>query len=382
MKNPHISALFIGVTDIRRAHLRYHDLTDLLFLCICATLCGADAYTQIASFGEERLAWLQKFGSFANGIPSHDTIQRVLELLDPRELERLLARWAQEMSELGNFSPLAIDGKAIRGTWKKTGYPGLTLVSVWASEQRLCLGVEAVQATGGEQLAAQSLLNLISIKGKIITADAHFLTPSFCQQIAEAKGDYVISLKANQPTLLAETVAIFAASTRDIAHHKGFDETETIEKSKGRLETRRCVSITCSDQLGASLVEKWPALRTLIQVTRHRVVHKRKSSKEEEQVQYYVSSLLADSARFQQLIRGHWGIENQQHYVLDVVLNEDGSTIRTGHGPKNMAILRRISLNLVQQHKPAKISLKGALFKAALSTERLENLLLGPKSDA
>ena len=116
MENSHLSALFVGVTDNRRAHLRYHDLTDLLFLCICATLCGADAYTQIASFGEERLAWLQKFGSFANGIPSHDTIQRVLELLDPRELERLLARWAQEMSELSDSSTFAIDGKAVRGT--------------------------------------------------------------------------------------------------------------------------------------------------------------------------------------------------------------------------------------------------------------------------
>lgn len=383
MKNLHIAALFDGITDTRRAHLRYYDLTDVLFLCICATLCGADAYTQIASFGEERLAWLQTFGSFANGIPSHDTVQRVLELLDTRKLDGLLGRWAQSLSILSEKSALAIDGKAVRGTWKKAGSPGLTLVSAWASDQRLCLGVEAVQLTGGEQLAAQTLLDLIAIKGKIITADANFLNKSFCEQIVAAKGDYVISLKANQPTLLAEAEAVFAQSTSPQPGVKNrFDETEIVERSKGRLECRKCVSTACLGFTDTPFATQWPGFRCFIQVSRQRSVRSGQGWKEERQVQYYISSLSSDATHFQALIRSHWRTENQQHYVLDVTFNEDRSTIRTGHGPKNMALLRRIALNLAQQHKPDKISLKGALFKAALSTDKLEKLLLGPKSDA
>jgi DDE_Tnp_1-associated/Transposase DDE domain len=210
MENTSIAALFEGVVDFRREHLRRYHLTDILFLCICASLCGADAYTQIAVFGEERQEWLQKFGAFPNGVPSHDTIQRTLELLPTQELGALLRNWSQSLCDLRAKEGVAIDGKALRGTWKKTGKPGLTLVSVWASNQRLCLGVEAVAATDGERAAAEILLDLIDLRGKVITADAGFAETCFCTKILNKKADYIIGLKANQPTLMAKAIACFA----------------------------------------------------------------------------------------------------------------------------------------------------------------------------
>jgi predicted transposase YbfD/YdcC len=378
MHNLNIVSLFDGIKDKRRAHLRCHELTDVLFLCICATLCGADTYTQIASFGEERLYWLKQFGSFAHNIPSHDTIQRVLELLDPNELSALLRRWSQTMRELSENTQVAVDGKAVRGTWKKTGVAGLTLVSLWAVDQRLCLGIEAVGASGGEQQAANTILNLISIKGQIVTADAAFLNQTFCTQVLDKKGDYVISLKANQPKMYAEAEEIFASyspKTTEKTTESVFSLNERTERNKGRQEYRGCVSTPCNAHLNTPFLQQLPGIRTLIRV-------QRRQDDKEPVFQYYASSLSVESFRFQEIIRKHWSVESQQHYVLDVALHEDRSSLRTGNGPKNMAILRRLALNLAQQHKPPKISLKSALFKAALSTGRLENLLLGPKSDA
>ena len=382
MQNAFILELFEGVTDFRRTHLRSYYLTDILFLCVCASLCGADAYTQIASFGEERQDWLKKFGAFATGIPSHDTIQRVLELLSPKELSSLLTKWSQSLSELRPRQALAIDGKALRGTWKRTGKPGLTLVSLWASEQRLCLGVEAVGPTGGEGAAAEALLELITLKGKIITADAGFLAPSFCAQIIAKKADYIVTLKANQPTLLADAVACFEEAATNSSANTAVYESNTLEKNKGRVERRDCLAISCRSTFSSKKTTDWPGLRTFIRINTHRSVRKAGAWTEEKQTRYYISSLLPESPTIQSIIRGHWGIENQQHYILDVTMNEDGSTIRSGHGAQNMALCRRIALNLARTNKPDKVSLKGAFFKAALSLDRLENLLLGSKSDA
>ena len=382
MQNAFIVELFDGVTDFRRTHLRRYHLTDVLFLCICASLCGADAYTQIASFGEERHEWLKKFGAFATGIPSHDTIQRILELLSPKELGPLLTRWSQTLSELRPSEALAIDGKALRGTWKKSGKPGITLVSLWASEQRLCLGVEAVGPTGGEGAAAAVLLELIALKGKIITADAGFLSPSFCEQVLAQKADYIVTLKANQPTLLADAVACFEETTADCSAKSVVYQSNTLEKNKGRVERRECLATCCKSAFLSEKAAAWPGLRTFIRINTHRAVRKAGGWTEEKQTRYYISSLLPESPVIQGIIRGHWGIENQQHYVLDVTMNEDGSTIRSGHGAQNMALCRRIALNLARTNKPDKLSLKGAFFKAALSLDRLEDLLMGSKSDA
>lgn len=365
------------VADWRREHRRFHGLADILFLCLCATLCGADTFTQIAYFGEARLDWLRRWLPYANGIPSHDTLRRVLQALDPQVLASLLTRWARAMQQLTPQQVVSVDGKALRGTWESSGGSGLTLVSLWASEARLCLGVAAVGEKGGEVAAAQTVLGLLDVAGTILTADAGFTHKAFAAQVVAREADYVLALRGNQPTLLAQAESVFATvGAEQVASY------ETQEKNRGRIETRHCQVTERLGHFGLEAATGWAGLRTLVKLDRQRVVRQQGEWVEQAETRYYLSSLPADAALHQAVIRQHWGIENQQHWLLDVVLREDQVRIRSEHAPENLALCRRIALNLAQAHKPEKISFKGALYKATLSTAMLQQLLFGTQSDA
>ena len=359
------------VPDPRIARHRWHKLRDILVIAVGAVLCGAESYPAIEDFGHEREEWLKQFLELPEGIPSHDTFNRVLRLMDPVPFQACFLRWMQAVAEVTTGEIVAIDGKALRRSFAKgTGKRAIHMVSAWASENGVVLGQRKVDTKSNEITAIPELLDLLALKGCIVTIDAMGCQRTIAQKIVARGADYVLALKGNQPTLEQAVERFFVTGPEAEAHRTRSEYHEQTEQGHGRVETR-CTWISADLEAELSAVA-WPGLQSIGMVEATRIL----GGKTSVEQRFYLSSLPPEAEQFAQAVRKHWGIENQLHWSLDVTFREDQSRLRTGHGAENFAVLRHIALNLLHQ-EPSTKSLPRKRLACALNPDYLLKVLLG-----
>ena len=361
---------FEDLTDPRIERTRVHDLFEVVVVALCGTIAGADSWTDLERFGNQRLSWLRTFLKLEGGIPSHDTFGRVFARLDPAELVGCIQQWLEEIGrEIG--SHIAIDGKTLRGSFDKAaGKNPLHLVSAWASEARLTLGQIAVDSKSNEITAIPLLLELLDLKGTTVTIDAMGCQKEIAAKIVAGGGDYLLALKENHPTLHEAVCQEFTVALEADTPPAAMRRHVTVETSRGRQECREYVALPAPQSLFG--FADWVGLATLVMVVRITET----GGVEKGEVSYYLSSLPTKVKKLAKLIRQHWSIESQLHWVLDVTFTEDASRIRQRHAPQTSAMLRRLAVSILSSDTSIKDNIRGKRYRACLSTDVLERLLL------
>jgi predicted transposase YbfD/YdcC len=347
------------IPDPRRERTKLHQLVDILVIAVCATICAAETWEEIEEFGQAKEDWFKKFLAFPNGIPSHDTFRRVFLLIKPKKFQEAFLMWVRAVAQMSEGDLISIDGKQVRGARTSSGKEGLWMVSAWASEQRLVLGQLKTIEKSNEITAIPLLLELLEVRGCIVTIDAMGCQTEIAAQIISQEADYVLSLKGNQG-LLHEAVAAYFEWAAE-SNFKGLEDEScrTLEKDHGRIEERRCW--VTEDTGWFREKAGWAGLRSFIMVEVERQVTGQAATVERR---YFISRLAADAKRALRAVRGHWGIENGLHWVLDVAFREDACRSRAGHAPENLATLRHIAVNLLKQERSCKLGIKSKRLKA------------------
>jgi predicted transposase YbfD/YdcC len=363
-----IAACFCDLVDPRLARTRRHELLDIVTVALCAVLAGAESWVEVAEWATIKLEWLRTWLPLPNGIPSHDTFGRVFSRLDPAQLETGFLRWVQllaaGMTTTGGI--VAVDGKTVRAARERQG-SALHVVSAWSSASRLVLGQEAVDAKSNEITAIPELLRRLDLHKQVVTIDAMGCQTAIADQIVTQGGDYVLALKANQADLLTNVRDSFALADAEMVQ-----STRQTDKGHGRLEVRTCRTITDPATLEwLNPTGAWAKLRCVAEV----VGERRIDGVVTRHTRYYLSSLVGDAHTIAQAVRSHWGIENQVHWVLDVAFREDASRARIGHSAANLAVIRKLALNLLRADPTRKIGVKGSRLKAAWDDAYLLHVL-------
>lgn len=365
---PTISLITIlrDVPDPRVDRTRDHDLTDLLVIALCTMLCGGESFYDMEEFAEVRQDWLKTFLTLRNGPPSHDTFNRLFQAMDPKAWSDALARWTQSVRAALGREIVALDGKSLRRALN-TGEDVRTIVGAWATQSGLLLGQRKTRDKSNEITVVPELLRILELSGCIITADALHCQKQIAKEIIEADADYVLALKGNQGTTFAEIKSYLNDAADRGA--KGLVFKETVDKGHGRLETRRYWQ---TEDIGWFADKtQWEGLRSVGMVESVREKNGHKSVER----RYYLSSLPENIEQFARAVRGHWSIENQLHWVLDVVFKEDQSRARTENAAENLAALRRLAVGIFKRDQKCKRSIKGKLMRAAIDPHYLLHLL-------
>jgi len=366
---------FGKLKDPRVNRRRRHLLMDIIAIAICGVICGCDDWQQIEVFGKNRRDWLKQFLQLPNGIPSHDTFERVFDRLDPAEFQRCFRDWMKTLCDVLNLKHIAIDGKTLRGSGSGPLKP-LHLVSAWAGANQLTLGQVAVDEKSNEIAAIPELLELLCLKGALVTIDAMGCQKDIAAKIVDRGGDYILPVKDNQPTLLADIQESFIKAHDTNFKGLDYDEFQTQDKGHGRRETRTYTIIKNPQTLTQK--DLWSKLSVIGVCTSTRIVGNPETDpdnvKESVEVRYFIGSRDADAATYAKALRDHWGIENTLHWQLDVSFAEDANRVTTRHGAENLALVRRLALGLLKQH-PSKQSIACKRLNAALDTNFLEETL-------
>jgi predicted transposase YbfD/YdcC len=357
-QSPLVTAL-AAVPDPRRQckNLR-HPLVDVLVVGFCGVLCGCEDFVELETFGRKKADFFRRFLELPEGIPSHDTFRRVFQAVCPQALQRCLIRWLQGIRQAAAPAAgdvVAIDGKALRRTFDRAkGLGALHLVSAWATANGLTLGQVAVDAKSNEVTAIPRLIELLDLKGCVVTIDAAGCQKDIAAQIVAKGADYVLALKENQPTLYEQVSDYFLEQLekegpdRKVRHHR------EVEEGHGRTETREAFVAPATKAMAAS--GAWPGLAAVVLVIRHSVDHA--TGKASDEARYFISSLPAKVRRLARAVRQHWGIENGLHWVLDVAFNEDRMRQRDRNGIENLALLNRLAVSVLRQEKTIKAGVK------------------------
>ena len=368
-----IAAYFSVLEDPRR-HNRRHKLLDIVVIAICAAICGADGWEDVELFGETKEEWLKGFLELPHGPPSDDTYRRVFAALDAEEFQICFMDWIEAVEELTQGQVIAVDGKTLRRSHDRSkGKKALKMVSAWASANGVVLGQRKVDSESNEITAVPELLDALEIAGCIVTLDAIHCQTETVETIVDRGADYVLPVKENQPRLLEALQGLFddPAETRWVE----CDYHRTENRGHGRVEIRECWSTSDPEYLNyiATLAE-WRGLQSIAMIQAERELGDQTTVTR----RYFISSLQSDAELLLQAVRGHWGIENKVHWVLDIAFREDDCRIRKGNGAENFAVLRHIALNLLKRETSAKRrSLKSKRKKAAWDEQYLLKVLIG-----
>jgi predicted transposase YbfD/YdcC len=360
---------FRSLKDPRVVGRTRHRLSDLIALAICGVIANCDDWPDIALFAQNREAWFRRFLSLPNGVPAHDTFERVFAALDPRALERCCVAWLRDVAGLVGVGHIAIDGKTLRGSAGSTLGP-LHLVSAWATEARVTLGQVAVDGKSNEITAIPELLALLDLKGALVTIDAIGCQTAIAKKIVAGGGDYVLVAKGNQGRLMEDIQETVTRALDGALAKRAVRTHTTREEGHGRREERTCVVIT--DVTGIRDRASWPRLKAVGMCCRHRTI----DDKTTTEVTYFIGSRRMAAYRYARTLRGHWGIENNLHWQLDVSFREDASRIENRHGAAAVALFRKLALALLKQH-PRKDSIARKRKAAALDSAFLAETLAG-----
>lgn len=361
---------FGELEDPRPGHNVMHRLSDLLAIAILAVLCGAESWVDVATFGCCKIDWLRTFLSLPHGIPSHDTFGRVFSRLDPAQFEKCFMNWMAAVAQ----SPvrlIAVDGKTLRHSFDRASEKAaIHMISAWSQANQLVLGQLTTEAKSNEITAIPQLLELLDLKGAVVTADAMGCQKAIAAKIVDQGGDYLLQVKDNHPTLHEELQLLFVEGMRPDCLGVTYEFTEQTDAGHGRIETRRLWTTQEVDWYAEA--DQWERLARFICVEAIREVDGKRSTAR----RYYLSSRRhATPESLLGMIRGHWGIENGLHWCLDVSFSEDSSRIRQGHAAENFSRLRRLALNLLRQDKTLKIGLKGKSKACSWDHQYLMNIL-------
>jgi predicted transposase YbfD/YdcC len=360
---------FSKLKDPRRRHRRLHHLQDIIVIALCAVIAGAQDWQEIETFGRKRLAWLKGFLKLPQGIPSHDTFERVFDRLDPQAFQSCFRDWVRAVSDALRIKHIAIDGKTLRGSGSAQLGP-LHLVSAWATAQHLSLGQVAVDAKSNEITAIPALLELLDVHGALVTIDAMGCQKAIAQKIVDGGGHYALTVKDNQEHLREDIQQAFVRALDSNGPDAELDTYETEERGHGRDEYR-CYTVLHSTE-GLRHRQEWAGLTTIGICYSERTV----AGKTTTETRYFIGNKKASARYYGRGLRHHWGIENSLHWQLDVTFAEDRNRVRRRHGAENLALIRRLSLSLLKAH-PDKLSIAKKRFAAALDPSFLEEILRG-----
>jgi predicted transposase YbfD/YdcC len=360
---------FRWIPDPRTGNNKKHNLLEVIILSVLAVLCGAESWYEMEEFGKEKEDFLRQLLPLENGIPSHDTINRVFMLINAELFERCFRAWTAELGRgLEAAGPsagkelIAIDGKSIcNSASKQQGLGALHMVSAWSGRNQLVLGQQKVDDKSNEITAIPALLSLLNIEEAVVSIDAMGTQKAIAEKIIESQGDYILALKQNQETLYDQVTNQFNFKEDSYSQH--------LDKGHGRAEIRTCKVIHELNWIDEK--ENWKGMKSIIKITSERMIGDSRTIQD----RYYISSLQADAAYFNQAIRTHWGIENQLHWQLDVGFGEDNNTTRNRQAAQNLAVVRKIALNILKADKTSKASLKAKRKMAGWNHEFLLALI-------
>jgi len=363
--NTSVSSYFSEVSDPRVVGRCSHLLSDILLIGLCTYLTGGSDYADMRLFGLERGSCLGEMLSLPNGVPSEDTFERVFKNIVPEELEACLRSYGHSILCELSEKQIVIDGKKQRGVSPTTrGNKGLYLLNVWVSENRFCIAQEKVEDKSNEITAIPCVLDTIDISGSVVSIDAMGTQREIADLIVEKNAHYLLGLKNNQKSLFEDVECAFKV-------HSGRDTYETVDADHGRIETRKCSILPAKEYLMEENLVAWRNLNTIVRIESIREIQ----GKTTQEVRYYISDEPeTKAAYYQALARGHWSIENQLHWHLDVTFKEDKCRARAGYASQNLSVLRKMALHIVSEQKD-KLSIKKRLYKAALDRKYLKKLL-------
>jgi predicted transposase YbfD/YdcC len=346
MKKTRVINFFEPLEDHSRSSgNKQHELLDIVAISICGVICGADSWEEIHEYGRIKEEWLSSFLVLPNGIPSHDTFNRVISSLCPKKFEECFSSWVSSLIE-ATGDVISIDGKTICGA-KVNGKSPIHMVSAWASEHNLALGQVKVTEKSNEITAIPTLIESLAIEGAIITIDAMGCQKKIAKSIINKKANYVLALKENQPDLLEEVIDEFRFSA--------IEKTSTdIDYGHGRIETRICSVIKNFDLVSSH--KDWSAMTSIVRIESTREF--KGKDKIESSTRYYISSLDKSAEEFQKIIRSHWAIENKLHWTLDVAFGEDLNRKRSSNAAQNFSLINKIALNLAKKENSCKLGIK------------------------
>jgi len=359
------------IEDKRQEKKVMHKLIDILFIAVAGTIANASDWQEIEIFAREREDWFRKYLELPNGVPTHQTFERVFQWLDPKQFEKCFIRWVQDIVSLEERSIVAIDGKTMRGAYNGEDKKSpIHIVSAWASENGMVLGQVKTNEKSNEITAIPELLDLLTVKNCIITIDAMGTQTKIAEKIIKKQADYVLALKGNQGNLHKDVIDFFDDAEKTKYEGIEYTSTSTTDKGHGRNEIRKYFMVENIEWLTQR--EQWKGLKSIGMAVRNCESNGKKTVEK----RYYISSLSGPVDEFAKAVRKHWGIE-VTHWCLDVLFKEDSRRVRKENGPENLATLKRIALNILRKDTTMpKQTLKGKRYAASLSVDSLEQLLI------
>ncbi len=355
--------VFSKLEDPRIDRRKLHPLPEILLLTLCGVIAGCDGWEDIEDYGKLKLDFLRSYLPYENGIPSDDTLRRLFRVLDPQEFQERFVTWVQGFTEFKQ-QIIAIDGKTSRRSFD-TDKKALHLVTAFATEARLVLAQMAVEEKTNEITAIPDLLDWLDCKDSLVTIDAMGCQKAIATKIRSKGGDYLLALKGNHAEMHSQVEEFFA----DIELKQSCEHCKMVDGEHGRIEIREC--FVCNDIEWLYGKREWQGLKSIVSIESSREC----KGQVQKERRLYISSIDSNAERLLLATRSHWGIENQVHWVLDMSFNEDQIRIRKGNAPQNMAVVRHISLNMIQSHKKPRQSIKRLRKMAGWDNDTLEQIL-------
>lgn len=372
MRNGYFEFLahFVELSDPRRDRGRNHNLLDMVALALCGTIAGANSWADVERFAVAHRGWFEQFLDLPHGIPAHDTFSRVFARLDTQEFQGCLGLWVAQLQLQLAGETVAIDGKTIRGSHDRSaGQDALHVVNAWANHVNFCLGQISIDSKANEIPAVRELLDVLSLKGAVVTADAMHCQKATAAKIIEKEADYVLQVKENQPTLHATLAEEFERYTENDYRDKQVRRSIKTERNRTRQETRTCIVAPAPVRLR----EQWAGLQTIGLMHR---VRQMPDGTESQELSYFISSLPPRVREHERHLRDHWRVENTLHHTLDVTFTEDASRIRRGNGPEITSIFRRLALSILKSDTTIKDNVRGKRLLAGWNLDNLKGILL------